>query len=236
MEFLEVPLYDDDVWKLGVRFLFNIFFMALMLFLAIKPAKTSHDFVFTVVMMNVTTFFICFALKKLDLGLGMALGLFAIFGVLRYRTDTIRTKEMTYLFIVIGIAVINALSNKKTSYAELLFVNFAILSLAILKETFLFKAATGDENGNGNGKLNGNGKGSDKPPSEVAPKAPKFQVQYDRLELLGDETSEVLIADLKQRTHVDIARVRIQSIDLQQNVATLTVWQNPPTTAAEPAE
>ena len=110
MEFLEVPLYDDDLLKLLVRFAINCLFLTIIVRFAVYPNQRERDFTFTAVMMNVTVFFICFALKKLDLGIGMALGLFAIFGVLRYRTDAIRVKEMTYLFIVIGIAVINSLS------------------------------------------------------------------------------------------------------------------------------
>lgn len=221
MEFLEVPIYDDDVLKLAVRFFFNIFFLALVLFLAIRPARTSHEFAFSVVMMNITTFFICFALKKLELGLGMALGLFAIFGVLRYRTDTIRTKEMTYLFIVIGIAVINALSNKKTSYVELMFVNFAILGFAILKESFLFKPAP-DPTPN-------------KPSSGGAnSKSSKFEILYDRLDLLAEQENAALLDDLRQRIHIDVSRVRIQSIDLQNSVATLTIWPETPQNQTDP--
>lgn len=209
MEFLEIPLFDDDVYKLGIRFVFNLLFLALLLFLAIKPDKASHEFAFTVVMMNVTTFFICFALKKLDLGLGMALGLFAIFGVLRYRTDAIRPKEMTYLFIVIGIAVVNALSNKKTSYAELAFVNTAILLIAILKESFLFKPNLK--------------KVPDKPPKETR-KQPRINIAYDRLDLLGADKHDMLLNDLRTRTHVDVSKFRIDNIDLKNSIATLTVW------------
>ncbi|TWU03429.1 DUF4956 domain-containing protein [Neorhodopirellula pilleata] len=140
MEFLEVPLFDDDLFKLGVRFIFNMTFMVLLLRLAIMPRlKDKSDFAFTAAMMNMMVFFICFTLKKLEIELGMAIGLFAIFGVLRFRTDTIRTKEMTYLFILIGIAVINALSNKKTSYAELIVVNLVILIGSIVMEQVVRK-------------------------------------------------------------------------------------------------
>ena len=123
MEFLEIPLFDDDIFKMLVRFGFNLVFLILLVRFAIYPNRRDREFAFTAVMLNITVFFICFTLKKFELGLGMALGLFAIFGVLRYRTAAISTKAMTYLFIVIGIGVINALSNKKTSYAELVAVN-----------------------------------------------------------------------------------------------------------------
>ncbi|MGC6460906.1 MAG: DUF4956 domain-containing protein, partial [Pirellulaceae bacterium] len=100
MEFLEVPIFDDDLYKLLVRLAINLFFMILVVRLTVLPNQRDREFAFTAVMLNITVFFICFTLKKLELGLGMALGLFAIFGVLRYRTDTLRTKEMTYLFML----------------------------------------------------------------------------------------------------------------------------------------
>ena len=118
MEFLEVPLYDDDLGKLVVRLAINLVFLFLIVRVAYHAHQRQMAYVFTFVLMNVMVFFICFTLKKLDLGLGMALGLFAIFAIIRYRTNSINVKEMTYLFIVIGLAVINSLSNKKTSYAE----------------------------------------------------------------------------------------------------------------------
>ena len=91
MEFIEVPLFDDDIYKLLVRFTLNVFFLSIIVRFAVYPSQREREFAFTAVMMNVTVFFICFSLKKLELGIGMALGLFAIFGVLRYRTDAIRT-------------------------------------------------------------------------------------------------------------------------------------------------
>lgn len=223
MEFLEVPLFDDDLFKLMARFSINVFFLTIIMKFAVYPNQRERDFAFTAVMMNVTVFFICFALKKLDLGLGMALGLFAIFGVLRYRTDAIRVKEMTYLFIVIGIAVINSLSNKSTSYAEVLVVNLSIFLIAVLKERI-----TGEE-----------------VPSELtqAPrkvakkKDEKFNVEYDKLELLGAERRPELLADVSRRTGITANRVQIKNINLAQATATLVIWSEllPDAEAGQPA-
>ena len=218
MEFLEVPLFDDDIYKLLVRFLIDIVFLTLIVRFAIYPTQREHDFAFTAVMMNVTVFFICFALKKLELGLGMALGLFAIFGVLRYRTDAIRAKEMTYLFIVIGIAVINALSNKKTSYVELALVNSLILGAAMLKEWIA---------GNRPQLPQGGGKKAERQESGGAPKEQKHTVEYDHLELLGPASQQQLMDDLRQRTGLDVVRVQVKHIDLGRSVATLNVWCAP---------
>lgn len=210
MEFLEVPLFDDDLFKLLARFSINVFFLTIIMKFAIYPNLRQREFAFTAVMMNITVFFICFALKKLDLGLGMALGLFAIFGVLRYRTDAIRVKEMTYLFIVIGIAVINSLSNKNTSYAEVVVVNLLIISIAVLKERITCSEPTAS--------------------AEPAPKKPtvkkeeKFNIEYDRLELLGAENRSQLLADIAARTGIVASRVQIKNINLSTNSATLSIW------------
>lgn len=209
MEFLEIPLFDDDIYKLGVRFLLNLFFLSLLVRFAIHPNQSERAFAFTAVMMNVTVFFICFTLKKLDLGLGMALGLFAIFGVLRYRTDAIRTKEMTYLFIVIGVAVINSLSNRKTSYVELFAVNFVILGVAMLKEAMVGKAIAGDRPAT---------KGKDRKRQR------KYAIEYDKLDWLRPENEAQLIDDLRARTGIDVQRVQVQNIDLRNQSASLMVW------------
>jgi hypothetical protein len=173
-------------------------------------------------MMNVMVFFLCFSLKKLDFGLGMALGLFAIFGVLRYRTDAMGIKEMTYLFIVIGIAVINALSNKSTSYVEVATINLLVLFSAILKERIVGRDKANDANLERNG--NGNGKSDSIKNEGKTDKLPKYTVDYDNLEWLGTQHRETLLADLRQRTGMEIVKVQVDHIDLLKKKATLIVW------------
>lgn len=233
MEFLEVPLFDDDVFKLLVRFSIDLLFLVLIVVFAIYPNQREREFAFTAVMLNVVVFFICFTMKKLELDLGLALGLFAVFGVLRYRTDSIRPKEMTYLFIVIGIGVINALSNKKTSYTEIALVNTLIFAATMLKEWFVGRdaepVATDAVATNVDGKR-GNGKTSN------SKKSPKYTIEYDRLELLGDDQRDTLIADLRGRIGMDVTKVEVRSIDLLQNKATMTIWTTPPSSSDPPAD
>jgi hypothetical protein len=216
MEFLDAPLYDDDLAKLAFRFVHDLVFLALVVRYALVPNSREREFVFTAVVLNVIVFFICFTMKKLDLGLGMALGLFAIFGVLRYRTDAIRTKEMTYLFVVIGLAVINALSNKKTSYLELLAVNFAIVGVVMLKERYLSRGPASE-------KPEKNGKKS-KPAKES-----KVTVDYDNLELLAPERRPALVDDLRRRTGIEATRVEVENIDLRTGSARVAMWFEVPT-------
>ena len=147
-------------------------------------------------MMNIMTFFICFSLKKLDLDTGMALGLFAIFAIIRYRTDTIRVKEMTYLFVVIGTAVINSLANKQTSYAELAFANGVVIIALFLFERF----------------------------SRAEPKLAKQDVVLDKLELVRPEAREALHQEILKRTGLVAQRVKFSKIDFQKGVASATIY------------
>lgn len=195
MEFLEVPLFDDDLFKLNVRLAFDLLFTILVVWFVYKPNQKRMNYVFMFMLMNTMVFFICFTLKKLDLGLGMALGLFAIFAIIRYRTNSIQVKEMTYLFIVIGLAVINALSNKQTSYAELLYVNSAIFVITLLMERSWSRRTASSQS-----------------------------ILYDKLELLRPDRRVDLISDLCLRTGLDINQVVIKRVDLKKQIAQIVVY------------
>lgn len=195
MEFLEVPLYDDDLFKMLVRFAINILVVSVLVLFCYRRFQKSSNYVFTFLLLNVMVFFICFTLKKFELGLGMALGLFAIFGIIRYRTDAIRVKEMTYLFVVVGIAVINALSNKKTSYAELALTNFLILAATYLLEKSLW-----------------------------IPQLCKQSMVYDNLTLLQPSRQSELYQDIAQRVGLIAERIKISKIDLQKGAANIVVY------------
>ncbi len=209
--YFDAPLYDDDLLKLGARFAHDVFFLALVVQFGLKRNnETNPDFAFTAVLLNITVFFICFTLKKLDLGLGMAIGLFAIFGVLRYRTDTIRAKEMTYLFVVIGIAIVNSLTNNKTSYLELLAVNGILVAAVLLKEQLVGRAIAAI------------------PPTPPKKKKPKQTLIYDNLQLLAPERRNALIEDLYQRTGLRVTDVQIGEIDLTTGTVQLSVEYEQP--------
>jgi len=197
MEFLEVPLYDDDLYKLLVRFAINAVVALLIVLVCYYRHQRNKAYVFTFLLMNVMVFFICFSLKKLDLGIGLALGLFAIFAIIRYRTDAIRVKEMTYLFIVIAVAVINALSNKKTSFAELAFIDGVIVGSTFLLELIFTKETSA-----------------------------KQSITYDKLELLHPKQRESLFQDIESRTGLKATRIKISKIDLQKGSASIVVYHS----------
>ena len=94
-EFLSIPLFDDDFYKMTFRFFLNISFLTLIIRWLYYGATKRKDYLFTYYMIGIIVFLLCFTLKKYELDIGMALGLFAIFGIIRYRTDAVPIKEMT---------------------------------------------------------------------------------------------------------------------------------------------
>ena len=201
-KFLRVPLWDNDIYKMVVRFTFDLFFLLLVVGVAYSPNNRKNQrYIFNFLIMNIVVFFICFTLKKLELELGMALGLFAIFAIIRYRTDQIDVKDMTYLFVVIGLAVINALSNRKTSYVELVFTNAMIFGACLFMERFLG-------------------------PAVVKVKLTRSEVVYDKLDLLRPENVKELYEDIYQRTGIRADRVEIKQIDFKNGTSLIDVRQS----------
>ena len=89
MEFLDIPLFDNDFFKMSFRFIINLIFLTLIIRWLYYNVTKRKDYLFTYYMISFIVFFLCFTLKKFELDIGMALGLFAIFGIIRYRTDPI---------------------------------------------------------------------------------------------------------------------------------------------------
>ena len=128
VKFLGIKLINSgDFFELLLRLLLNTFVVYLITYKVYLKRNKNYQFYFGYNNISIVTFLMCFLLSSVKLELGFALGLFALFTIIRFRTGTIPIKEMTYLFVVIGVAVINALANKKVSYFELLFANFAII-------------------------------------------------------------------------------------------------------------
>ena len=195
MEFLDIPLFDDDFFKMIFRFSLNLVFLILIIrYLYYKKSK-KVAYLFTYFLIGIIVFFICFTLKKFEIDLGMALGLFAIFGIIRYRTDPIPIREMTYLFVVIGISIMNALVNKKMSYVEILSANTIIfIATYILENINALK-------------------------HEVSKK-----ITYDNMELVKKQNEKLLLEDLEERTGLKINRVKVNSLDYFKPSANLTIY------------
>ena len=144
---MEEPLtlqwFDEDFYLLIMRLAINMVFITILIRFLYYEKTRRKDYLFTYYLIGTITFFLCFGLKKLDIDTGMGLGLFAIFGIIRYRTDAIEIKEMTYLFLIIGLSVVNALASNKLSIAEMGLINvFMVILTYILEFVWLMKHET----------------------------------------------------------------------------------------------
>ena len=109
--FLGVPLYDmTSLWTLLVRFAFHFLVCWLIVRWFYYPKSRRNDYYFTFMLFAVTIFLLIIQMDNMKMAISFALGLFAIFGMIRYRTETLKVREMTYLFIIIGISIINGLA------------------------------------------------------------------------------------------------------------------------------
>jgi len=196
MEFLGTPIFDsEDFFKLITKTVFNLITITIIVRYIYYPVTKNKDYLFTYFLISLTVFLLCVLLDSVKLQLGFALGLFAIFGIIRYRTDPIAIKEMTYLFLVIGISVVNALANKKISHAELVFANLLIVFVTYgMERLWLLKA-------------------------EI-----RKNITYEKIELIVPERRDELIADLKERIGIDVIRVEVRRIDFLKDTANLRIF------------
>ena len=172
---------------------FGFFLLVLFFIVYFLYYRKTHrrDYFFTLVLLSVSIFFLIYLLGSVKVKIGFALGLFAIFGVLRYRTETIPVREMSYMFGVISLSVINALADS-LSAVELLIPNIAIALLI-----WFFEACVLRRN--------------------LASKL----ILYDRIELITPERREELLEDLHKRTGLNITKVTIGSIDFLKDTAVI---------------
>jgi len=125
----------NDIANILIRFSLNLLVITILIRGVYYNYRKDTEYVFTFFLFNVLIFFICFLMMKIEISMAFGLGLFAIFGILRYRTDTIPIKEMTYLFTAIALALINAVAPLT---GEVLFMNVAIVLFIFIMEKLWF--------------------------------------------------------------------------------------------------
>ena len=186
---------SSELMNLILRFGFNLFIAFIIIKLIYHREHRDNDFVCTYFMFNSLIFFFAFLLSNININLGFAFGLFAVFAIMRYRTDPIPIKEMTYLFIVITVGVINALSKTEVSYGALLFTNIAIVGLTYFLEIYWQKNLL-----------------------------VRHMVVYEKLENIKPENHDKLLADLKERTGLDIQQFEIRRINLLRDTFRIRIY------------
>ena len=185
----------DEAGVMEMLIRFGFFMLVLWFIVHFLYYRKTHrrDYFFTLVLLSVSIFFLIYLLGSVKVKIGFALGLFAIFGVLRYRTETIPVREMSYMFGVISLSVINALADS-LSFVELLIPNLAIALLIWMFETFVLR-------------------------KNLASKL----ILYDRIELITPERREELLADLTKRTGLKITKLNIGSVDFLKDSAIIKI-------------
>ena len=181
------------VTEMMIRFGFFLLVLFFIVYLLYYRKTHRRDYFFTLVLLSVSIFFLIYLLGSVKVKIGFALGLFAIFGVLRYRTETIPVREMSYMFGVISLSVINALADS-LSFVELLIPNVAIALLIWMFETFVLRASLASK-----------------------------LILYDRIELITPEGREELLEDLHKRTGLNITKVNVGSVDFLKDSAILKI-------------
>jgi hypothetical protein len=192
-------IHIDNFSELLLRFALNMIMVVLIVRVLYYPVTRRKDYLFAYVLISVLIFLLCFLLENVKLQLGFAFGLFAIFGILRYRTYAIPIKEMTYLFLLIGISVINALANKKISWAELIFTNLVLVFIVYgLEKLWLLKHESSK------------------------------QITYEKIDMIQPEKRKELISDLEVRTGLKINRIDIGKIDFLRDTARIIIYYYEP--------
>ncbi len=184
----------SEFLNLLIRFGFNAVSTTFVVFLYSRISKRK-EFYFSYFAISIAVFLLVFLLESVTLELGFALGLFAIFGIIRYRTDAIPPKEMTYLFVIIAVSVINALSADHVGYFGLTLVNFLLIgTLGALEKVLLMRQED------------------------------SLQVIYENIENIHRDKEDELIKDLESRTGIKIKRYQIDKIDFLRDVARITIF------------
>jgi hypothetical protein len=188
-------IHVDKFAEMLLRFALNMIMVLLIVRVLYYPVTRRKDYLFSFILISVIIFLLCYLLENVKLQLGFAFGLFAIFGILRYRTLAIPIKEMTYLFLLIGLSVINALANKKISWFELIFTNLVLAFLVYgLEKLWLLKHESSK------------------------------QVIYEKIDMIQPQKRNELIKDLEARTGLKINRVDVGKIDFLRDTARLIIY------------
>lgn len=199
LEFLDGQLIDVPSLSVMIfRFVLNLLFVFILIQFFYFRKSRRLDYYFTFILISISIFFLIYLLGSVKIKVGMALGLFAIFGIIRYRTETIPVREMTYIFVIISLSVINAIATN-LSYAEIFATNIIYVASVWVVESF-----SGHKH--------------------VASKL----ILYDRVDNIQPEQRDLLLEDLRKRTGLRIVKVEIGAINFLQDTVMLKVFYEAP--------
>jgi hypothetical protein len=186
---------STEFWPTVLRFFYNfgiIFFIARVVYFRVYHRA---DYFFTYLLVSSIVFIICNMLDATTFQIGFALGLFAVFGIIRYRTAPIPIREMTYLFIVIGISVKNALITAETSLVRALFADSIIVLITWAAQDFLIRK-----------------------------RMIRKTIIYKNMELLKPDRYEDLLKDLSSLSGFPVEKAQVGRVDYVKSNARVRIW------------
>ncbi len=185
---------NDPIWNVMLRLVINLIVQFILIWIIYYKYSRNKSYLFSFFQMGMMIFMICSLLKTVDIQFGVALGLFAIFGILRFRTENMPVKTMSYLFSIVGTSAINAMAIFPNPVRGFILFNFIILLFTFVLEAFL----KGTE-------LN------------------KHRLIYKKLELLSGDKKQELLDDISATIGNRINKVYIRNIDIPKGQADLEV-------------
>jgi len=186
---------DNTLVSIMIRFFLNLLVLFILIRLIYYKFTKKEEYLFSFFLMGIIIFLLCSLLQTVNIQLGMALGLFAVFAILRFRTINYTAKDMTYIFTVIGLSVINSQANIPPPLVGALLINTIIIVTTIILEFFLRKNAL-----------------------------TQVLIVYNKLELLNPDLRKDLLKELSDRTRLHIEKVRIRKIDINKGIAELEAY------------
>jgi len=189
---------QDPLWNVLIRFFITLVVLFIVIRLIYYRYTKKEENVFSFFIMGIMIFLVCILLKTVEIQLGMALGLFAVFAILRFRSRNISLREMTYFFTVLGIAVINAMATFYNPVRGPIIINTTIIASLIILEFFFHKKK--------------------KDPLT------RYRLIFDKLELLNPDKKRDLLHEITLRTGIKIEKARIRKIDLTKGQAELEIF------------
>ena len=186
--------------KLGLRFLVDLASVFILIRFVYFPIYKKRELFFTYFIFNIVIFLICFLLNKVDLSMGAAFGLFAVFSMLRYRTEDISMKDMTYLFLMIAMGLISAVTKVKGAEDSIEALFVGAINLVIIVLTYLLES-----------KL-------------LLKKEEAKVIIYENIELVNAGRETEMIEDIKKRTGINVHRVSVQKIDFLRDSAQIKIF------------
>ena len=185
---------QDPIWNVMLRLLATLLVLFIVIRLIYYRYSRNERRVFSFFQMGIMIFLVCILLKTVEVQLGIALGLFAIFAIMRFRSRNLSMRDMTYFFTVIGISVINAMASFYNPVRGTIVINAVIILSTLILEVFFNKRAF-----------------------ESA------TLIYDRLELLAPDKNQELLSDISARSSKNVEKVEIKKIDLIKHTAELEI-------------